>query len=75
MLMLFGIDFQLKKMVGNKLKIIENICNITPRIQNLITDTFNIPVKKLKDRDNEIFNKILKSLDFEKCKAIRGDSK
>ena len=32
-------------------------------------------MNKLKDKDREIFNNILESLDFENYKAIRGESK
>ena len=49
--------------------------NITPGIQKVLTDTSNIPLKKINDQDNEIFINILESLDFENYKAIRGESK
>ena len=62
-------------MGGNKLKINEKTYNLTPGIQKVLTDTSNIPLKKLNDKDNEIFNNILENLDFEKYKAIRGESK
>ena len=41
----------------------------------MLTDTSNIPLKKLKDKDNEIFINVLESLKFEKYKAKRGESK
>ena len=34
-----------------------------------------MPLKKLNDKDREIFNNILESLNFEIYKAIRGESK
>ena len=49
--------FPVEKKSGNKLKIIEKIYNITPGIQRVLTDTSSIPLKKLKDRDREKFNK------------------
>ena len=51
------------------------IYDITPCIQKVLTDTSNIPMKKLHDKGREIFNNILESLDFENYKAIRGESK
>ena len=62
-------------MGGKKLRIIEKIYHITPGIQKVLIDTFNIPLKKLNDKDNEKFIKILESLDFKKHKAIRGETK
>ena len=62
-------------MGGNKPKINEKIYNITPGIQKVLTETSNIPVKKLNNEDEDIFNKILKSLDFENYKPICGESK
>ena len=62
-------------MGGNKLKIIEKVYDITPGIQKVLTDTSNVPMKKLYDQDREIFINVLESLDFEKNKAIRGESK
>ena len=49
--------------------------NTTPGFQKVLTDRSNIPMKKLNDKDREIFINILESLDFEKYKAIRGESK
>ena len=62
-------------MGGDKLKINENIYDINPAIQKVLTDTSNIPMKKLNDKDREIFIIILESLDFQNYKAIRGESK
>ena len=44
----------------------ENVSDITPGIQKVLTDTSNIPLKKLKDKDNKVINNILESLVFEK---------
>ena len=62
-------------MGGNKLKTNEKIFDITPSLQKVLTDTSNIPMKKLKDEDREIFNNILESLNFEIYKAIRVEFK
>ena len=62
-------------MGGNKLQINENNYDITPGIQKVLTETSNILLKKLNDKDNEKFINILESLDFENHKAIRGESK
>ena len=59
-------------MGGNKLKINGKIHNITPSIQKVLTETSNIPLKKLNDQPNDIFINILESLDFENYEAIRG---
>ena len=67
--------FPVEKMVGNKLKINEEIFNITPDIQKVLTDTSNKPMKKLNDQDREIFINVLESLHFENFKAIRGEPK
>ena len=49
--------------------------DIFPGIQKVLTDTSNIPIKKLNHEDRETYNNILESLDFEPYKAIRGESK
>ena len=41
------------------------IYDITQGIQKLLTDTSNMPMKKLNDKDREKFDYILESLDFE----------
>ena len=60
-------------MGANKLKINEKIHNITPGSQKVLTDTSNIPMKKLNDKDREMFINILESLDFENYKTMRGE--
>ena len=72
---IFRNGFPVEKIGGNKLKINEKVHNITPGIQKVLTDTSNIPLKKLNDKDREIFNNILESLYFENYRAIRGESK
>ena len=57
--------FLLKKVGGNKFKINENIYDMTPGTQKVLTDTSNIPMKKLNDQDREIFINFLESFDFE----------
>ena len=50
-------------------------CNIAPGIRKVLTETSNIPLKKLNDKDRDTFNNISQSLDFENYKAILGESK
>ena len=61
--------FPVEKMGGNKLKNSDNFYNIKkyifPGIQQVLTDSFNVPVKKLNDEDRGIFIDISGSLDFE----------
>ena len=62
---IFCNGFPVEKMGSNKFKINEKIYDITPGNKKVITDTSNIPLKKLNDKDKEIFVNILESLDFE----------
>ena len=71
----FWNGFPVEKIGGNKIKINENVFDITRGIQKVLTDTSNIPIKKLNDQDREIFNYILESLDFKNYKPVRGESK
>ena len=71
----FWNGFPVEKIGGNKIKINENVFNITRGIQKVLTDSSNIPIEKLNDQDREIFNNILESLDFKNYKAARGESK
>ena len=71
----FWNGFPVEKIGGNKIKINENIFDITQGIQKVITDTSSRPIKKLIDQDSEIFNNFLESLDFKNYKPIRGESK
>ena len=61
-------------MGGKKIKIHEDVCDITPRIQKVLTDTSKIPMKKINDQVKEIFTNIRKPR-FEKYKAIGDESK
>ena len=70
---IFWNGFPVEKLGCKKLKINEKIYNIAPGIQKVLTDTSNKPLKKLNDKDSEIFINILKSLGFENYKAIRGE--
>ena len=70
----FWNGFPVEKIGGNKIKINENVF-ITRGIQKVLTDTSNIPIKKLNDQDREIFNNILESHDFKNYKPVRGESK
>ena len=71
----FWNGFPVEKIGGNKIKIDENVFDITRGIQKVLTDTSNIPIKKLNDQDREIFNNILESLDFKNYKPVRDESK
>ena len=54
--------FRVEKIGGNKIKINENVFDITRGIQKVLTHTSNIPIKKLNVQDSEIFNSFLESL-------------
>ena len=65
----------IKTSSGTEVKINGRKFYITPGIQKVLTDTSNIPLEKLNDKDNEIFINFWESLDFEKYKAKRGEFK
>ena len=67
--------FPVEKVDGNKLKINGKISNITPGFQKVITETSNIPLKKINNQDKEIFINNLESLNLDNYKAIRDESK
>ena len=71
----FWNGFPVEKMGGNKLKPNGMIYNITRGIQNVFTQTSNIPLKKLDNQEREKYNNILETLDFENYKPIRGESR
>ena len=73
--MFFWNGFPVEKIGGNRFKINENVFDITQGIQKVLTDTSNIPIKKLIGQDREIFNNILERPDFKKYKPVRGESK
>ena len=50
---------------GTEVQINDKKINITPGTQNVLTDTSNIPLKKLNDEDREININVLESLHFE----------
>ena len=54
--------FPVEKIGGNKLKINEKIYKISDDLQIVFTNTSNIPLKKLNDRDREIYKNSLKEL-------------
>ena len=72
---IFWNGIPVEKVGGNKIKINENVFDITQGIQKVLTDTSNIPIKKLNDQDRVIFINILDSLDFKNYKPVRGESK
>ena len=67
--------FPAAKTGGNKPKTFEKIYKISEDLQNDFTNTSNIPLKRLNDKDRETYKEFLKSLDFENYKAIRGETK
>ena len=67
--------YPIKISSGTEEEIVGKKFNITPGIQKVLTDTSNIPLKKLNDKDKEIFINYFESLDFENYKAIRGEYK
>ena len=72
---IFWNGIPVEKVAGNKIKINENVFDITQGIQKVLTDTSNIPIKKLNDQDRVIFNNILECLDIKNYKPVRGESK
>ena len=71
----FWNGFLVEKIGGKRIKINENVFDITQGIQKVVTDTSNIPIKKLNDQDRETYNNILESLNLKKYKPVRGESK
>ena len=67
--------FPVEKMAGNELKIFEDIYNISDNLQNVFTDTSNIPLKKLIGKDRQVYKNVLESLNFKNYKAILGETK
>ena len=59
------IGYLVKISSGTKVEINDKKYIITPGIQKVLTDTSNIHLKNLNDKDREIFKSILESLDFE----------
>ena len=64
-----------EKSGGIKIKINDNVFHISDNLQKVLIDTSNIPLKKIKDEDREIYKNILEAVDFENCKPIRGETK
>ena len=67
--------YPIKMSSGTEVEIKVEKFIITPGIQKVLTHTSNIPLKNLNDKDKEIFINNSESLDFEKYKAIPGESK
>ena len=72
---IFWNGFPVGKKGSNKLKIIDKIYNISDDLQDVFTNTTNVPLKKLNDKDSEKYKITLGKLDFENYKAIRGENK
>ena len=62
-------------LAGTELEFNDKKINITQGIQNVFTQTSNIPLKKLNNQKREIYNNILETLDFKKYKPKSGESK
>ena len=71
----FWNGFPVEKVGGNKLKNNGKIYNITQGVQNVFTQTSNVPLKKLDNQERDKYNKNLETLDFENYKPTRGESK
>ena len=64
-----------KMLGGTEVEIADKKFNITKGIQNVFTQTSNIPLKKLNNQEREIYNNILETLNFENYKPKSGESK
>ena len=64
-----------KMLGGSEVEINIKKYNKTRGIQNVFTQTSNIPLKKLNNQEREIYSNILETLDFENCKPKFGESK
>ena len=67
--------FPVERTGGKKLMINEEFYNISADLQNVFTNTSNIPLKNLTDNDSDIYRNNLESLDFNNYKAIRVETK
>ena len=71
---MFWNGFPVDKLGDEKLKINEDIYDESENLQNVLTNTSIIPLKKLNDMVKKIDN-ILESLDFQNYKPIRDETK
>ena len=60
---------------GTEIEIKGNEYNITSDLQEVFTETTNIPLKKLNDKNRETHVNILKDLKFENYTALNGENK
>ena len=60
---------------GTEIEINGNKYNITPGLQKVFTETSNLPLKKLNDKDGETYVKILKDFNFQNYQAVSGKNK
>ena len=67
--------FPVEKAGGNRLKIIEEIYDITAPIRKVLTDPSNIPMKQLNDQYRGTYINILESPNFENYNAVLGEAK
>ena len=64
-----------KMLRGTEVEFNDKKFNITPNLQKVLTETSNIPLKKINDEEWEIYKKDLGTLGFEKYKPKSGESK
>ena len=67
--------FSVEKSGGNALKTIEDDYNLSVDLQNVFTNTSNIPLKKLNDKDRDKYYNILESLNFKNYKPTCVETK
>ena len=58
-----------------EIEIKSNKYDITPGLQKVFTETSNIPLKKLNDKERETYVNILKDLNFKSYEAVSGENK
>ena len=67
--------YPVKLLGGTEVEINVKNFNISSNLQEVFTQTSNIPLKKINDQEWEIYKKILESLIFENYKPKSGENK
>ena len=67
--------FPVEQLGGNKLKVNEDVYNKSDNLQNVFSNTHIIPLKKLKDKNRQLYDNILESLSFKDYTPIGGETK
>ena len=67
--------YPVKMLRGTEVEINDKKFNITPNLQKVFSQTFNIPLKKLNDQEWEIFKNILETLNFENYEPKSGETR